>query len=96
VIWPGDLDDYRAGGFAFLGLSPMAAWFAAAAWPGSSWSARSRAAARTNELEAGERRPIIGAGERSCSGRRVSRVCVAGGVVSPAPMRCRACGSRLP
>jgi len=30
---------------------------------GSSWSARSRVAARTNELEAGERRRNIGSGE---------------------------------
>ena len=32
----------------------------AAVWEVSSWSARSRVAARTNELDAGERRRIIG------------------------------------
>ena len=41
---------------------------------GSGWSARSRAAARTNELHAGERRKIIGGGEGgrlrlACQGR---------------------------
>ena len=41
---------------------------------GSSWSARSRAAARTNELDADQRRRIIGSGERipfvlACEGR---------------------------
>jgi hypothetical protein len=36
---------------------------------GSSWSARSRAAARTNELDADERRRIIGSEEAlSCWG----------------------------
>jgi len=37
----------------------LAAARSAAARPGSSWSARSRAAARTNELDAGKRRKII-------------------------------------
>ena len=63
---------------------------------GSSWSARSRAAARTNELDAGKRRKIIEGeegglvadwlmrGSCACSRR------VAGGVVSQAPIRRRA------
>jgi hypothetical protein len=44
-----------------------------AAWEGSCWSARSRAAARTNELDADERRLIIGSGEGSfrAGGERV-------------------------
>src|SRR5213076_3580014 len=33
---------------------------------GSSWSARSRAAARTNELDAAQRRRIIASGEDRC------------------------------
>jgi len=51
---------------------------------------RSRAAARTNELDAGERRRIIGSEEGSVravvKGRGVPRF-VAGGVVSQAPIR---------
>ena len=59
---------------------------------GSSWSARSRAAARTNELEAGERRRIIGERGRSVFVLVVRVVLfpgVAGGVVSQAPIRRR-------
>jgi hypothetical protein len=41
----------------------MAARLRLPRWPGSSWSARSRSAARTNELDAGQRRPIVGADE---------------------------------
>ncbi len=59
-------------------------------WEGSCWSACSRAAARTYELDAGERRPIM-EGEEVLSrwvvkGRPVPR-CVVGGVVSQAPIR---------
>ena len=42
----------------------------------SSWSARSRAAARTNELDAGERRKILKSGEGSVRGWLVGVVCV--------------------
>ena len=59
----------------------------------SSWSARSRAAARTNELYAGKRRKTIEGEEGSYCGLAVwagcSR-CVAGGVVWQAPIRRRA------
>jgi hypothetical protein len=50
------------GGAVPCGFSP---WLpvCAVAWAVSSWSARSRAAARTNELDAGKWRPIIGSGE---------------------------------
>jgi hypothetical protein len=66
-----------------------------AARPGSGWSARSRAAARTNELDAGKRRKIIGGGEGlgcgwACQGSCACSRCVAGGVVSQAPIRRRA------
>ena len=62
---------------------------------GSGWSARSRAAARTNELDAGKRRKIVGGGEGfGCGwlirGRVPGSRCVAGGVVSQAPIRRRA------
>src|SRR5205807_6349832 len=72
----------------------------AAARPGSSWSARSRAAARTNELDAGERRKIIEGEEGvwlrlACQGSRAGSRRVAGGVVSQAPIRRRA-SARLP
>ena len=68
---------------------------AAAAWPGSGWSARSRAAARTNELEAGAAAADDGGRGRAVQGL-VSRVCMVGGVVSHAPMRRGACGGGLP
>ena len=63
-----------------------------AAPEGSSWSARSRAAARTNDLEAGQRRKIIGERGRSLrgvvyAGSRMWSRGVAGGVVSQAPIR---------
>ena len=66
--------------------------------PGSSWSARSRVAARTNELDAGERRPMIGSEEEpsgsGCRGRAgwvgFPGDVLAGGVVSHAPIRHRA------
>ena len=56
---------------------------------GSSWSARSRVAARTNELDAGKRRKILESEEGWLAWGVVSR-CVAGGVVSQAPIRRRA------
>ena len=60
----------------------------------SSWSARSRAAARTNELYAGKRRKILESEEGSFRGWLVGVVCwfpvLAGGVVSQAPIRRRA------
>jgi hypothetical protein len=59
-------------------------------WEGSSWSARSRAAARTNELDADERRVIIDSGEGSFVLGYEGVVVVpgvAGGVVSQAPIR---------
>ena len=69
---------------------------AAAPGPVSSWSARSRAAARTNELDAGKRRPMIGSEEEpsgiwGCRGRAgwvgFPGDVLAGGVVSHAPIR---------
>ena len=57
---------------------------------GSSWSARSRAAARTNELDAGERRTIIDSEEEALRAGLSGVVVVpgvAGGVVSQAPIR---------
>src|SRR4029077_18768901 len=62
---------------------------------GSSWSARSRAAARTNELDAGKRREIIegGGGSFAVWLMRVRVLfpgALASGVVSQAPIRRRA------
>jgi len=54
--WPGC--GYRAWGVVFVWAFSGGCLITAAAWPGSSWSARSRAAVRTNELDAGERWPI--------------------------------------
>jgi hypothetical protein len=59
---------------------------------GSCWSARSRVAARTNELDADERRGIIGGEEESFPVWLYGGSCavpggVAGGVVSQAPIR---------
>ena len=57
---------------------------------GSSWSARSRAAARTNELDADERRTIMDSEEGSLRAGLWGVVVVpgvAGGVVSQAPIR---------
>ena len=62
----------------------------------SSWSARSRGAARTNELDADERRRIIGSEEESfpvwlfMKGRVLVLGVWLGGVVSQAPIRRRA------
>ena len=61
-IWPGDYARRRAGLTVLLDPSSQLPG-PAAARPGSSWSARSRAAARTNELDAGKRRKIIEGGE---------------------------------
>ena len=63
VTWPGDLRPSGWGWVAVLLAFLAVAGSCAVARPGSSWSARSRAAARTNELDAGERRPIIGSEE---------------------------------
>src|SRR5260370_42630787 len=62
---------------------------------GSGWSARSRAAARTNELDAGKRREIIGGRGRGrfrlgLSGLWACCGGVGGGGVSPGPCRGRA------
>jgi hypothetical protein len=64
--WPGDFARRRAGLTVLLDL-PRSCRGLLAARRGSSWSARSRAAARTNELEAGKRRRIIASGEDRCS-----------------------------
>jgi hypothetical protein len=59
----------------------------------SSWSARSRAAARTNELDAGKRWPIIEGEEEPAGGWRMRKGDLAApvrgwvGVVSHAPIR---------
>jgi hypothetical protein len=88
LIWPGDLGVVTGLGVVLCwGVFPRwlrGLWLPR--WPGSSWSARSRVAARTNELDWGQRRPVIGAGEGRWGGV-VSRVCVVGGVVSHAPVR---------
>jgi len=56
----------------FFGIFLAAAWSHVAVREGSSWSARSRAAARTNELDAGWRRRIMRSGEDlSCGVLRV-------------------------
>jgi len=51
---------------------------------GSGWSARSRAAARTNELDAGKRQEILKSEEGwlrlDCQGSCAGSRCVAGGV----------------
>ena len=73
-IWPGDYARRRAGLTVLLCPSSQLPG-PAAARPGSSWSARSRAAARTNELDAGERREIIGGGEGFGCGWLVGVVC---------------------
>ena len=93
-IWPGDYARRRAGLTVLLDPSSQLPG-PAAARPGSSWSARSRAAARTNELDAGKRRKIIEGEEGGwlrldCQGSRAGSRCVAGGVVSQAPIRRRA------
>ncbi len=59
----------------FVGIFLVAAWFTLPCGPGSSWSARSRAAARTNELEAGKRRRIIGSGEGVLTGAGFEGLC---------------------
>src|SRR5262245_63409636 len=60
LSWPGDL--------VIAGLAVVLGFLAAAGFVplrgrGSSWSPRSRAAARRNELDAGERRPMIASEE---------------------------------
>jgi len=64
-VWPGDVRVLvRAGPDCFPGSSSQLPDHAAV-WEVSSWSARSRVAARTNELGADERRRIIGSEEGS-------------------------------
>jgi hypothetical protein len=89
---PGPVTTCAAGwGWLFFWILPRGCWSFPAARPGSSWSARSRAAARTNELDAGKRREILGGGEGfGYAGSRAGSRCVAGGVVSQAPIRRRA------
>jgi hypothetical protein len=67
-IWPGDLGAVAGLGLTVSWLFLVAAIFPAVAPPGSSWSARSRVAARTNELGAGKRRRIIGSEEEAPAG----------------------------
>jgi hypothetical protein len=77
-IWPGGYARRRAGLTVLLCPSSQLPG-PAAARPGSSWSARSRAAARTNELDAGERRKILEGEEGAGCGWIVrGRVCVPG------------------
>jgi hypothetical protein len=68
VIGPVAFRCRRAGPDCSSGIFFAAAWFPSPCWRGSSWSARSRAAARTNELEAAWRRRIIGGEEDRCRG----------------------------
>jgi hypothetical protein len=89
------------------GLGQLFFWILPRSCPGSSrraargqsWSARSRAAARTNELDAGKRRKIVKGGEGAGCDWIVRVACwfpaLAGGVVSQAPIRRRA-RARLP
>ena len=58
-IWPGDYARRRAGLTILLDPSSQLPGSCSPRGQGSSWSARSRVAARTNELDAGERRKII-------------------------------------
>jgi hypothetical protein len=93
--WPGDYACRRAGLTVLLDPSSQLPGSSCRAAGGSGWSARSRAAARTNELDAGKRRKIIGGGEGfvcglAYAGSRAGSRCVAGGVVSQAPIRRRA------
>ena len=62
-VWPGDYARRRAGLTVLLDPSSPLPSPSRRAAGGSSWSARSRAAARTNELDAGKRRKIIEGGE---------------------------------
>ncbi len=63
-VWPGDVRVLvRAGGVTVFRGLPRSCPGYAVVWEVSSWSARSRVAARTNELDADERRRIIGSEE---------------------------------
>jgi hypothetical protein len=71
----------RRAGMTAVVAFPCRCRFVPSRGPGSSWSARSRVTARTNELDAGKRRPMIGSEEKlsgiwGCRGR-------AGWVVAP-------------
>jgi hypothetical protein len=73
----------------FFGIFLVAAGHAAVREE-SGWSARSRTAARTNELDADERRTIMDSEEGFLSCWLMRGSCVpgvAGGVVSQAPIR---------
>jgi hypothetical protein len=92
-IWPGDYACLRAGLTVLLDPSSQLPG-PAAALEGSSWSARSRAAARTNELDAGKRRKILEGEEGAGYGIGLSGVAcwfptLVCGVVSQAPIRRR-------
>ena len=93
---PGPVTTRAAGlGCLFFWILPRSCPGLLAARPGSGWSARSRAAARTNELDAGKRPKITGSGEGGrlrfgLCGVACGFRCVAGGVVSQAPIRRRA------
>src|SRR5690348_18383765 len=68
--WPGDYARRRAGLTVLLDSSSQLPGSSCRAAPGSGWSARSRAAARTNELDAGKRREILEEiGRASCRER---------------------------
>jgi len=97
LCWPGDL--LVATGLARDCCAGFLAGdlVRAAVRPGSSWSARSVGArsgrARTNELDAGKRRPMIGSEEHARSrvagwqGLAVPGCVLVCGVVSHAPIR---------
>jgi hypothetical protein len=104
LVWPGDLVAAAGTGWGLLlWLFLVAAGLCAVArsrgQAGAPAAPRRQARARTNELEAGKRRPMIGSGEQPPAGMRAwkrslgwfpgSRV--AGGVVSHAPIRRPAC-----
>jgi len=80
----------RRAGLTVLQDLPRGCLVYVAVREGSSWSARSRAAARTNELDADERRTIMDSEEGSFRAGLSGVVVVpgvAGGVVSQAPIR---------
>jgi len=67
-IWPGDCARRRAGLTVLLDPSSQLPGSSRRAARSQSWSARSRAAARTNELDAGKRRKILKGGEGLVAG----------------------------
>ena len=80
LIWPGDLSLVAGGFIAFFpGSFPVAVIAAAARRGGPAGAPAAAVAARTNELDAGARRPMMGLGEGNGQGVGAGfPVCVAG------------------